>query len=162
KGITEFRASAVKSKVYESDFGVADSLRRGAEFDWPDAPGRDGATVDLRRLTCADRSSGYTAHLMNPAHDHAFFAAFSPEMGLAVGYIWHRSDFPWLGIWEENRSRCAPPWNGATLARGMEFGVSPFPESRRRMVDRGSLFGTRTYRWLPANGRVDVEYWVLT
>ena len=50
------------------------------------------------------------------------------------------------------------PWNGATLARGMEFGVSPFPEPRRRMVERGRLFGTPTFRWLPARGRASVEY----
>jgi hypothetical protein len=41
----------------------------------------------------------------------------------------------------------------------MEFGVSPFPETRREMVDRGRLFGVPTYRWLPAKGRAAVEYW---
>ena len=46
-----------------------------------------------------------------------------------------------MGIWEENHSRAAPPWNSETLTRGMEFGVSPFPESRRKMIDRGRLFG---------------------
>ena len=59
-----------------------------------------------------------------------------------------------MGIWEENHSRRLPPWNGDTLTRGMEFGVSPFPETRRQMVDRGSLFDVPTYRWLPAKGRV--------
>ena len=44
----------------------------------------------------------------------------------------------------------------------MEFGVSPFPETRRQMVDRGSLFETPTYRWLPARGRAEAEYWALT
>ena len=33
--------------------------------------------------------------------------------------------------------------------RGMEFGVSPFPESRRQMIDRGRLFDVPTYRWIP-------------
>ena len=28
------------------------------------------------------------------------------------------------------------PWNGQTLTCGMEFGVSPFPESRREMIER--------------------------
>jgi hypothetical protein len=43
----------------------------------------------------------------------------------------------------------------------MEFGVSPMPESRRQMIDRGKLFGVPTYRWIPAKGKVDVEYWAL-
>jgi hypothetical protein len=53
------------------------------------------------------------------------------------------------------------PWNGKTLTRGMEFGVSPFPETRRAMVDRGRLFDTPTYRWLPANGCLEAEYWIV-
>ena len=43
----------------------------------------------------------------------------------------------------------------------MEFGVSPFPETRRQMVDRNSLFNTPTYRWMPAKGRITVEYWII-
>ena len=162
KGITEFRASASRSKVYESDFGVADYLRTGAEFTWPNAPRADGGTEDLRRFTDRNASSAYTAHLMDPDRDHAFFVAFSAASRMAFGYVWRRADFPWMGIWEENHSRVAPPWNGRTLTRGMEFGVSPFPETRRQMVDRGSLFDVPTYRWLPAKGRVEAEYWVLT
>ena len=58
-----------------------------------------------------------------------------------------------MGIWEENFSRTHAPWNGQTLTRGMEFGVSPMAESRRQMVDRGRLFGVPAYRWLPAKSR---------
>jgi hypothetical protein len=162
KGRTEFRASARQSKVYASDFGVADYLRAGAEFTWPNGPRADGGTADLQRFTDAHASSGYTAHLMDPAREHAFFVAFSRASRLAFGYVWKRADFPWMGIWEENQSRVASPWNGHALALGMEFGVSPFPETRRQMVDRGSLFETPTYRWLPARGRAEAAYWAVT
>jgi len=43
----------------------------------------------------------------------------------------------------------------------MEFGASPFPETRRQMIDRGRLFGVPTYRWIPARATVSVEYWVI-
>src|SRR5450759_989593 len=69
-----------------------------------------------------------------------------------------QADFPWMGIWEENYSRTHAPWKGQALARGMEFGVSPMPESRRQMIDRGKLFGVPAYRWLPAKARLEVEY----
>ena len=58
-----------------------------------------------------------------------------------------------MGIWEENRSRTHAPWNGKTIARGMEFGASPMPETRREMIERGRLFGAPCYRWLPAKSR---------
>jgi hypothetical protein len=162
KGVTEFRVSATRSKVFEGQFGADDYLQPAAEFEWPFAPAAAGGQLDLRRFTATQASTGYTAHLMNPAHPTAFFVAFSPTARLALGYVWKRSDFPWLGIWEENASRTQTPWDGRTLTRGMEFGVSPFPESRRRMVERARMFDTPTFRWLPARTSIDVEYCALT
>jgi hypothetical protein len=161
KGVTEVRASASRSKVFERAFGSADYLAPGAEFDWPDAPGLGGGAADLRRSSPAAASSAYTAHLMDPRQDTAFFVAFSPDLRLAFGYVWKRADFPWMGIWEENASRSEPPWNGVTLTRGMEFGASPFPESRREMIERGRLFDVPAFRWIPAATRVAVEYAVI-
>lgn len=162
KGRTQFRVTATHSRVFESGFGAHDYLQPGADFDWPHAPGRDGGQADLRLFTDAAASSAYTAHLMDPARDHASFVAYSPAARLAFGCVWRRVDFPWLGIWEENRSRVEPPWSGQTLARGMEFGVSPFPESRRAMIARGPLFGAPTFTWIPAASRVSVEYWYIS
>jgi len=160
-GKTQFRASATQSRVFESEFGTDAYLKPGADFEWPLAPGKDDTWKDLRVMNLAPVSSGYTAHLMDAASPHAFFTAWSPTTKVSFGYVWKRADFPWLGIWEENHSRQASPWNGKTLTRGMEFGASPFPESRRESVDRGRLFGTPTYRWLPARTKLEIEYWAI-
>ena len=157
RGTTQFRASATRSKVFESTFGADDYLRPAAEFDWPMAPGLEGGTVDLRSFSDRPRSSAYTAHLMRSAGP-AFFAAFSPAFELALSYVWSPSDFPWMGIWEENHSRMNPPWNGTTLTRGMEFGVSPMPETREEMVRRGALFDAPAFRRIAAGETVVVEY----
>jgi hypothetical protein len=158
---TEFRASAGRSKVFDGAFGPADYLASGAEFDWPRAPQASGGTHDLRRFPGGSPSSAYSAHQMDPDREHAFFVAFDPASRLAFGYVWRRADFPWMGIWEENRARPSAPWNRETVTRGMEFGVSPFPETRRQMIERGPLFGTPTFRWIPGGARVSVEYWVI-
>ena len=158
KGTTEFRASATLSQVIEQPFGTADYLITGAPFNWPFAPRNGGGTADLRRYSDAAASSAYTAHVMDPSREDAFFCAFTPRLRFAFGYTWRRADFPWMGIWEENRSRAQAPWNGRTLTRGMEFGASPFPEARRAMIDRGRLFDTPTFRWIPARTAVEVEY----
>jgi hypothetical protein len=160
-GVTEFRASATRSKVMETTFGPADYLRPGAIFDWPHAPRIDGGTEDLRTFTARPTSGAYTAHLMDPQEPDAYFVAFSPMSRIAFGYVWKQQEFPWMGIWEENRSRPHPPWNGRTVTRGMEFGVSPFPESRRAMIARGRLFDVPAFRWIPARTRLNVEYWIL-
>lgn len=160
-GETEFRASATRSKALETTFGTADYLTAGAIFEWPHAPRLDGGTEDLRKFTARHTSGAYTTHLMNSLDSEAFFVAFSPRHKLSFGYVWKPADFPWMGIWEENKSRSHQPWNGQTVTRGMEFGVSPFPESRRAMVERGRLFDVPAFRWIPARTRVDVEYWIV-
>jgi hypothetical protein len=158
KGRTQFRASATKSKTDEGAFGKDDYMKTAAEFDWPMVPRRDGGYADLRVYTDAPVSSGFSTHLMDPHRDTAYFLAWSPAARLAFGYVWRRADFPWLAIWEENYSRTGPPWNGKALTRGMEFGASPMAEPRRRMIERGTLFGVPGFRWIPARTRVEVSY----
>jgi hypothetical protein len=158
RGVTQFRASATRSKAYDAQVGDDDYMVRGAEFEWPNAPLTAGGTRDLRLYNASSKSSGYTAHLMDRSREDAFFVASSPTLRLAFGCRWRRSDFPWLGIWEENHSRKHAPWNGRQLTCGMEFGVSPMPETRRAMIERGRLFDTPTFRWIPAKSRVSVDY----
>ena len=155
---TQFRASMTQSVVSESDPGFNAYLQPGAEFTWPNAPNADNNLSNLQQMHPTSPASGYTAHLTNPQQKDAFFLAYSPQFELAFGYVWKRKDFPWMGIWEENCSRQASPWNGREITRGMEFGVSPVPESRRAMVERGKLFDTPTFRWLPANAAITVQY----
>jgi hypothetical protein len=162
RGVTEFRASATRSRVFESTFGADDYLKPAEDFDWPMAPTLTSRSVDLRVFTDAARSSAYTAHLMDRNRDTAFFAAFSPAFRLMFGYVWKTADFPWMGIWEENHSRLNPPWNGRTLTRGMEFGVSPMPETRSAMIDRGRMFGVPCFRSIAAGSTVNVVYCAMT
>lgn len=155
---TELHVTADRSLVYPGQFGPADYLKPGAAFTWPRAPRLDGGIADLTRYPGGRSSSAYTAQRLDPTLDEGSFIAFSPTARLAFAYAWKRADFPWLGRWEENRARTAKPWNGETRTLGLEFGVSPLPESRRQMIERGRTFETPGFRWIPARQRVEVEY----
>jgi hypothetical protein len=133
----------------------------GTQFEAPIArsvPDKGGAAGDFARYTDAPVSGGFTTHLLDTSREDAYFTARSPGCGVLFGYRWKRSDFPWLGVWEENGIRTQPPWNGRTLTRGMEFSASPFPEPRRSMIERNGMFGVPGYRWIPARSRVTVEF----
>jgi hypothetical protein len=159
KGRTVTEASATRAKVVESDFTCGKCAHRiGAEFDWPNVPLAGGGTEDLRVYTSRESSGAFTAQLMDPSRETAFFEAWSPSHQLLLRYEWRRADFPWLGMWEENCCREAAPWSGRTITRGLEFGVSPFAESRRSMIDRHRMFDTPCYRWIPARTTLSVEY----
>jgi hypothetical protein len=158
-GSTQFRMPATRSKV--GDAGFNDNLgpyMPDAEFAWPLCPRKDGGLEDFRTYTKRPVSGGFTTHLMDQAQEQAFFLAWSPASNVLFGYVWKRKDFPWMARWEEHYLRTEPPWNGKTMTCGMEFGVSPFVESRRKMVERGTLFGVPAYRWAPARSKTNVEY----
>ena len=158
-GVTRLHVPASRSIVYPTDLSPAyQRYKPNAEFTWPQAPTKDGGSLDLSVFPKLEHSAGVTAHLVDPDRETAFFLAWHPVTSVLCGYSWRRADFPWISLWEENRSRAFPPWNGKTITRGVEFGVSPFAEGRRAMVDRGSLFETPVYRWLPARGTIAVEY----
>jgi hypothetical protein len=158
-GRTEFRVPATLSRVGDASFN--DNLgpyQADAEFNWPYCPLKTDGTEDFRVYTKGPVSGGFSTHLMDPAREQAFFMAWSPSTKVLFGYVWQRRDFPWLARWEEHRLRKELPWNGNAITCGMEFGVSPFVESRRKMVERGSLFGVAGYQWLPARSTVTVGY----
>jgi hypothetical protein len=158
EGSTQLRMPATRSKVIDASFSNASYMQPDAEFDWPLVPRRAGGTADLRIFTDAPVSGSFTTHLMDPRRERAYFFAWSPITKVLLGYVWKRSDFPWVGIWEESHSRTSPPWNGKTMTRAIEFGVSPFPETRRQMIGRGTLFGEPGFRWIPARTSVTVTY----
>ena len=154
---TEFVFPAAKSRTFEHpefDDGV---MAVATDFKWPHLPLANGKSVDLRFFYDEEPFSRFTTHLMTE-DERAWFAAFSPEHETLIGYDWRREDFPWLGLWQENKMRSQAPWNKRGVTCGLEFGASPYPETRRQMIDRAPLFGAPVYRWLPAHGTAQVSY----
>ena len=157
-GSTQLLIRAERSRVFETEGFDSGGLVRGADFKWPYAPRGGGDLADLRTFAGNARTSSFTAHLMDRSSNVVSFTAYSPAAHVFFGYEWDRRDFPWLGIWEENRSRHSQPWNGETVACGLEFGVSPFPEGREKMVRRETLFGVSAFRLLRGFEQANVEY----
>ena len=162
KGVTVFDMPATKCHTLQKKFSPSQRLKIDTAFLWPDGPGVNGKTVDMRMIGKQYRVSGdFTANLIDTRREEAWFSAVNPRQGLLLAYVWNRKDYPWVGNWEENYSRKEKPWAGKSLTRGMEFNNTPFPIGLRGAVDLGAFKGQRTYRWLPARGRVDVEYSIL-
>lgn len=157
---TEFRMTGDRAATIENEMGAPNYLALGETFDWPNAPLAGEGTIDLSKMKPDAPASSFVALRMMPEAEHASWTAWSPEYRLAISYVWKRADFPWLGIWEENCARAFSPWNSDAVTRGMEFGTSPFAESRRQMVERVQLFETPTYKWLPALERLEAVYWI--
>jgi len=162
KGVTVFDMPATKCHTFPDVFGPKQRLEPDMAFEWPKGPGTNGRKVDMRTIGKEyRRSSDFSAHLMDTRRDDAWFSAVNPRLGVLLAYVWRRRDFPWLGNWEENFARKEKPWDGKSLTRGMEFTNSPFPVGLRSAVSRGRFHRQPTYRWLPARGRMCMEYSIL-
>jgi len=137
RGVTQFRASATKSKVFESEFGTDAYLNAAAEFEWPLAPGKDGTLKDLRVMNSATVSSAYTAHLMDRSREHAFFTAWNPAKKISFGYIWKTNRFSLARHLGREPQPDRNPVERPDSHQRHGVGASPYPESRRESVDRG-------------------------
>ena len=157
KGVTEFRASATRSKVFEACLrsGRLPRSGSGVRLAGGAAPRRrHRGPAPLHRSRSVERLHGASD---GSAARAAYFVAFSPPPGWRSATSGGGRTFRGWASGKRTRSRLHPPWNGQAMTRGMEFGVSPFPESRREMIERGRLFDVPTFRWIPAATLVTVE-----
>lgn len=153
------RANCDRGSTHPQTFGPGASLVPGAETTWPLAPRRNGGYCDYRHPLGADAiANDFTGYRVKKGDKLGGFVAGNTQFGFALFYAWPRQFFPWLGVWDEKHARQLNPWNKNASVRAYEFGVSPFPESRREMLDRSPLFDLPTYLMLPGGGTLWVRY----
>jgi hypothetical protein len=155
---TVFEIPARRAMVCPIDFGAHSLLEPGREFVWPYAPARDGGLLDWRRPPAARPAAGFTTQLLETPDDLAWFTAENAKLNLRVGYVFWRSDFPWINIWDEESARTSPPWNRRTRARALLFSTTPVPVPRSGVLDMRKLFGSPTFRSVDAHGAVTLPF----
>lgn len=133
------------------------SLEAG-EVAWPDGKAKGGAKTDLRVTQAKPNSGTYAAYLMDPGREKSYFTMYNTAYRVLIGYIWRTKDFPWIGDWQENHRVSQPPWNGEVVARGMEFGTTPFGGPMKDVVAEASLFGAPVFRWIGGRERLTARY----
>ena len=153
-GATVVDLSGSRSQTRTYDQPSDESTRRlapGKDFTWPLAPSLDGGVIDLSQTPQNPHYIDHATTLLDPNRELEWATALNPNKHLLIGYIFKRSEYPWLQYWGYF------PANGK-FARGMEFGTQPFDVSRREIVSLGSMFGTPTYRWLPAKSKITTRF----
>ncbi len=126
-------------------------LAPGKEFTWPMAEGLDGSTVDMSVIPDNPHYTDHAATQMDPARRIEWVTALNTELRLVYGYLFRREDYPWIQHWGN-----FPSVSG--LVRGLEFGTQPYDVSRRDVLNAGPLFGTPTFRWLPAKSKIESHF----
>lgn len=150
-GKTVIDASADRCRVRAEKPGPAPArLDPLKDFDWPMAPLRNGGHVSLLEIPSAP-SYDLAACRIDPKRTYGYVTALRRDKRLLFGYVFRRHDFPWLMSWMNYTGN-------AKAARGIEFSTQPFDVSRREAVDAHEMFGTPTYRWLPAKSKIRTRF----
>jgi hypothetical protein len=130
--------------------GIPGRLAYDRDFQWPMAPTKDNSPADLR-LVPMENFLDLASCQMDPKRKLAFVTALNLDKRLLFGYVFRQADYPWLMSWMNYTG-------DARAARGMEFSTQPFDISHRETVALSPLFGTPTFRWLPAKARLQTRF----
>jgi len=152
KGKTVVDMPALSCRVRPFKPGpIPGRLVYGRDFQWPMAPTSDNAQADLRLVPTDKNYLDLASCQMDPKRKLAYVTALHLDKHLLFGYVFRQEDYPWLMSWMnytgDNRA-----------ARGMEFSTQPFDISHKETVAMSPLFGTPTFRWLPAKASVRTRF----
>jgi hypothetical protein len=133
--------------------GADRRLRPDQDFTWPDAPGLDGSTVNLRGVPDNPHFTDHSATLMDLSKPLAWATAINIKKNLIVGWVFRTTDYFWIQNWNSFPS-------SGRLARGLEFSTQPYDVPRREVLSAPPLFGAPVYRWLTAKGKLESRFLV--
>ena len=145
KGVTLFDASLTRGR------NLGDNPEKG--FEWP--AGQAETAVNLRTVRDVERSGFVNNFLVDPKMEFGYFTAVNPEQRLLLGYLFRRSEFPWLNVWEANQPAAGD--QPVMLTRGLEFSDTPTHGSLKAMVAVPKLWDVPAYEWLNARAGLGEE-----
>jgi len=150
--VVDMSAQRGKTRPYDDDNGgLPHRMPSGKDFTWPEAPGVNTPTVNLRETPREWHSLDHSTCLMDASRQWVFVTMLNPQKRLLLGYLFKPQEYPWTQNWEDY-----PPNKQA--AHGLEFSTQPFDVPRREVVELHSLFGAAVYRWLPALTTIESHF----
>lgn len=119
---------------------------------WPMAKISDQTETDIRNSLSSETS--VHSFVVSPADEWGWIVTWSPASELLLGYIWKKSDYPWINLW---RDYC----DGMIRYRGLEFGTSGVHQPFVEIMNSGNyeVFGQRTFDYIDAGEFRERTYW---
>jgi hypothetical protein len=114
--------------------------------------------IDARPFRANPGTSAYNAFLFDSQHPQSYFTMYHREFPVLIGYVFPNVDNPWILDWQENCSKQQKPWDSRAIARGIEFGTTPFDEGLQSSVLRGKVLDTPIVRWIEPRARLTTSY----
>jgi hypothetical protein len=135
-GRTRFSATATR--------GFQTGFESGRAFRWP--RGRGEIECNLETFSIKPHRDLVNSLLLDDRIELEHFTAYHPGYRLLFGYVFRRSEFPWLNIWENYDSRM--------LTCGMEFSNTPRHGTMRKLIQTPKLWNVPVYDWVDAKAKL--------
>jgi hypothetical protein len=116
--------------------------------EWPQAPKKEGKTVDLRHLA-DDPNPNVVSYVID--EPFGWVTAVNPARGLLIGYIWRTRDYPWVSLWRDVR-------NGQPAARGLEFGSTGLHQPFPILTKKGKIWERPLFEYIDADQTITKKY----
>ena len=119
--------------------------------NWPEGICEDKSVVNV---ISPDREySSVFSYVVNKESDLGWISAYSPTHNLVLGYLWNRSDYPWINVWQH--------WEeGEITYRGLEFGSTGVHKPFKEILEAGitTLLGEKTVDYIDAGESISRSY----
>jgi len=116
--------------------------------EWPVAVTKAGERVNLRQLGSDPNPNVATFAI---EEEYGWVTAASPAKGLLLGYVWKKSDYPWVSMWRDVRE-------GKPAARGLEFGTTGMHQPFPILVKKGRLWDRPLFEYIDAGETMAKSY----
>lgn len=125
---------------FDHSFGVE---REKYASNWPMGLCRDMTAINLS--TPQKEYSSVFSYVVKKTDKMGWVTAYSPTHNLLLGYIWKRTDYPWIILWQD--------WLGSSIRyRGIEFGTTGIHKPFKQIISDGDwkVFGENTCEYIDA------------
>lgn len=118
---------------------------------WPWGLNRKRERIRLDKSTSGD--TGVYSFVIKKNNTFGWIAAYAPKHNLLLGYIWNRSDYPWINIWQQYEGK-------KIIYRGLEFGTTGIHQPFDEIINCGNLrvFNERVIDYLDAGEKIKKKY----
>jgi hypothetical protein len=119
-------------------------------FHFPYAKDNNGNVFNVK-----NPQTNYNAvlsFLVDKDNNVGWLTAYSPVHNLLIGYVWKRSDYAWIHLWQH--------WNETgILYRGLEFGTAGIHQPYKEIMNTATqLFGEKTFAYIDAGESITKKY----
>ncbi|MBV9963306.1 MAG: hypothetical protein JO072_13765 [Parafilimonas sp.] len=114
--------------------------------EFPFAKDDKGNTFNLKKPTI--NYSSVFSFIVDAKNKIGWLTAYSKQHNLLFGYVWKRSDYPWIHLWQHFE-------NDKIKYRGLEFGTAGIHQPFKEILNTATeLFGEKTFAYIDAGESV--------